>query len=185
MADPIVKEATATPAWLADLERLARKAPRRTKKAIASRLHMLRAMETAASGVERTEAKCKAEQAERRAGEMLGEARAAFEPALSKLVEALDLATAIEEDKQDYLPPETLARCIRLIVWEAGEELEQALCDLGLVPEDDCSRFVDDLKSRIPYEAQPRFMEMYTRWSKAEQAQEAGDPALERRPVTH
>jgi hypothetical protein len=124
---------------------------------------------------EAAKAEHEAERAEQRTGELLGKARTAFEPALSKLVEAWDLATAIEGDKQHYLPPETLARCIRLMVWEVGEELEQALCDLGLVPEDDFPRFVGERKSRLPQEARAVFWERFTRWSKTEEEAEVAD----------
>lgn len=77
----------------------------------------------------------------------------ALQPALSKLLHAVDLATSIEEDKQDYLAPFIVGHCIRLIVSEVGEEIEQSLCDLGVIPEGNSS-FVGTLKCRMPKAAQ-------------------------------
>jgi hypothetical protein len=70
----------------------------------------------------------------------------AFKPALNKLAEAHDLTIWIAAGDSTYLETDTWARFAGLAIAEAGKELEQALCDLGLVEESDAGYFVYDLK---------------------------------------
>ena len=69
--------------------------------------------------------------------------------ALDILTEAAELTKASEDDDTAF-DAHTLARCARLLIHEAGEKFEQALCNLGMIPEDDWSRFAGDLKSDMP-----------------------------------
>lgn len=74
----------------------------------------------------------------------------ALESALRRFSMCRDLAEAIEDSNgyQTYLPHEEMAGFVLLGIQKAGEELEQALCNLGLIPEDNCGLFVgDELKS--------------------------------------
>lgn len=56
--------------------------------------------------------------------------------AISKLSEARDVAYAIERGDKftGYFDPQSLGMFARLAITEAGSELEQALCNLGLIP---------------------------------------------------
>lgn len=61
---------------------------------------------------------------------------------------AVGIAHAIERDNQKHFDYQDLGRFARLCLKEGGQKLEQALCNLGIIPESDCPLFVDDeLKS--------------------------------------
>ena len=154
--EAIVKQA---PAWLRDLEKLAKKAPKASRAQIDEKLNLLRFVaagkmspEYEARDKAAVEAK-KAEESEALAAEVRRCAIKSLKPALDTLAQATDVARAAEDGNVPYLEADTLARCARLLIEEAGEELEQALCDLGLIQEDSYSFFSGDLKSHMPKSA--------------------------------
>lgn len=100
-----------------------------------------------AAGWKEQEEKVRLE-AEHNAAGIQESALEALRSALDKFAEARDVAGAIERDQENasYFDHQTLSRFIRQNVTEAGNELEQALCDLGLIPDSDNGFFVEKLK---------------------------------------
>ena len=72
----------------------------------------------------------------------------ALVPALKRLFACRNFADAIENEADtDYLSHQEMAAFIKLGLDEAGEKLEQSLCNLGLVEETDAGLFVYGLTS--------------------------------------
>jgi len=77
---------------------------------------------------------------------------------LRRLAECRDALHHIEDHPHGVggargeLENDTLARLLRLDMWEAGQKLEQALCDLGVIPEQEHGGWftMDELKSEMP-----------------------------------
>lgn len=68
----------------------------------------------------------------------------ALMPAIEHLWSCRMLALAIEEDCDDsYLDHQEMASFIRIGLDNAGRDLEQRLCNLGLVAEEQCGLFLD------------------------------------------
>jgi len=104
-------------------------------------------------GIAQDEA-AQATQKEERAKEARQRALDDLPKALDMLADAAEITRASEADDTG-LDAQILARCARLMIHEAGGKFEQALCNLGMIPEDDWSRFAGDLKSQVPKAAQP------------------------------
>ncbi len=110
--------------------------------------HVLKERQRSAAKDIETAAELAKEQ-EARQIEIREEALEALHSALGKLAQARDTARAIETDQENanYFDHQTLARFARMAIVEGGTELEQALCDLGLIPEETlCGYFGDNLK---------------------------------------
>ena len=73
-----------------------------------------------------------------------------FESALELLQSARDVTAAIEEDVDgaSYFQHQELGRFARLALEAGGSQLEQALCNLGLVKEADYGHFHEPLRRK-------------------------------------
>ncbi|HKQ22889.1 MAG TPA: hypothetical protein VJT81_00420, partial [Burkholderiales bacterium] len=65
---------------------------------------------------------------------------------MQHLGDACDGARAIEYGKCSYLDATVMGKFVRLVLQEAGEQMEQSLCNLGIIEETDAGYFVDNLK---------------------------------------
>ncbi len=72
-------------------------------------------------------------------------------PALGRLATCRDTVGAIEDDldSMSYIDHQDMAGFIRLAIEDAGAKLEQALCDLGFILDQEHGHFVQNLKSRL------------------------------------
>jgi hypothetical protein len=86
------------------------------------------------------------------------DAKEDVEHCLQRLAECRDMLRRIEDNPSGYggergeIEHDTLARLIRLDIKETGTKLEQALCDLGVIPENEHGAWfnLEELKSQMP-----------------------------------
>jgi hypothetical protein len=95
------------------------------------------------------EAMASEERARRSAEEVRKSAIRALKPALGRLSLCGEIVRAIHDEHKglSYLDYHDMAGLVELAISDAGAKLEKALCDLGLVPEEDFGHFVVGLKS--------------------------------------
>jgi len=90
---------------------------------------------------------------ERRRSEALKEAKGVLGPAIADLVDTRDLIDNLAKGDGGGFCHESVARFAGLSLRDAAKRIEQALCDLGLIEEDDYGGYFTDggkLKSQVP-----------------------------------
>lgn len=87
-----------------------------------------------------------ADRAKERAANIRKHAIENLQTALRHLMDAHDAAVTIEDEMESPFDSTTMGKFVRLTIEEAGEKLEQSLCNLNLIAESDGGYFVDDLK---------------------------------------
>jgi hypothetical protein len=91
---------------------------------------------------------------ERRRSEALKEAKGAFGPAIADLADTRDLIEMLAKGDAGGFCQESFARFAGLSLCDAAARIEQALCDLGLIEEDNHGGYFhshqNELKRQVP-----------------------------------